>query len=306
MSEQALRLRTKSLPKQGFFSRDNNTTWYLLIGPPFAILFVLTAVPLAVSVYMGLLNWNLGDPAGSTFAGLQNFIELATDGAFWHSIGLTAYQVAATVTLQLVIGMAIALLLSQEFKGAQFLRSVYLVPMMATPVVVGLMWRMLLNTDSGMVNYLLSLVGIGKVDWLGNSALAMPSLIGADVWLSTPFVVVILLAGLRSTPPEVYEAAQMDGASGFKMFWNVTLPLLKPMILLAVLFRVMDSIRRFDTIYVMTGGGPGNATETLDLHAYFTAFTYLDVGKGAAISTVMLLIIFGVSFPVLRQIQKAQ
>jgi multiple sugar transport system permease protein len=134
----------------------------------------------------------------------------------------------------------------------------------------------------------------------------MPSVIIADVWLSTPFVVVILLAGLRSIPTEVYEAGQVDGASGWRMFWHITLPLLRPMILLALLFRVMDAIRRFDTIYVMTGGGPGNATETLDLFGYFNAFTYLEVGKGAAIATVMLVIIFLVSLPLLRRLRRGE
>lgn len=291
--------------KPSFFRRDDNSTWYLLIGVPFALLFLLTAVPLAVSIYTSLLDWNLGDPAGATFVGVQNFIDLATDGAFWHAILLTGYQVVVTVVVQVTLGTAIALLLAQDFRGAQFLRSVYLIPMMTTPVVVGLMWRMLYNTDSGMINYLLSVVGIEPVNWLGNAATAMPAVIASDVWLSTPFVVVIMLAGLRSIPGEVYEAAQMDGATGWRLFWNITLPLLKPMIMLAVLFRTMDAIRRFDTIYVMTGGGPGNATETLDLFAYFNAFSYLEVGKGAAIAMVMLLIIFVVSLPILRNIQKA-
>lgn len=291
-----------AFPKFGL--KDNQTSWYILIGPPFLILFLLTAVPLAVAIYTSLLDWNLGDPAGATFVGLQNFVELATDGGFWHAIGLTAYQVIGTVSIQLVLGVVIALLLAQDFRGAQLLRSIYLIPMMTTPVVVGLLWKMMYNTDSGIINYVLSLVGIPPVNWLGETATAMPALIAADVWVSTPFVVVILLAGLRSAPAEVYEAAQMDGAHGFKMFWHVTLPLLKPMILLAVLFRVMDAIRRFDTIYIMTGGGPGDATETLDLMAYFTAFTYLEVGKGAALATVLLLIIFLVSIPILRALRK--
>lgn len=285
-------------------NRDGNATWFLLIGPPFVILFLLTAVPLVLSVYTSMLDWNLADPDGAVFVGLQNFIDLAGDGAFWHSIGLTAYQVIATVAIQVALGLAIALLLSQEFRGAGFLRSIYLIPMMTTPVVVGLLWRMLYNTDSGAINGALGLVGIAPVDWLGDAALAMPAVIAADVWLSTPFVVVILLAGLRSIPSEVYEAAQVDGASGWRMFWHITLPLLKPMIFLALLFRTMDAIRRFDTIYVMTGGGPGNATETLDLFGYFNAFTYLEVGKGAAIATVLLLIIFLVSMPLLRRLQK--
>ncbi len=289
----------------GGFQRDGNLTWFILIGPPFLILFALTAVPLVLAIYTSLLDWNLADPTGATFAWFQNFIELAGDGAFWHALGLTAYQVIATVAIQVAFGLAIALLLAREFVGAGVIRSLYLIPMMTTPVVVGLLWRMLYNSDSGAINGILGTLGIPPVDWLGDASLAMPSVIVADVWLSTPFVVVILLAGLRSISGEVYEAAQMDGASGWKMFWHVTLPLLKPMITLALLFRVMDAIRRFDTIYVMTGGGPGNSTETLELFGYFNAFSYLEVGKGAAIAVVMLLIIFFISLPLLKRSQRA-
>lgn len=285
-------------------SSDGNASWFLLIGPPFVVLFLLTAVPLLLSLYTSLLDWNLADPSGAVFVGLQNFVDLFGDAAFWHAMGLTGYQVVGTVSIQVALGLVIALLLSQDFRGVGILRSVYLIPMMTTPVVVGLLWRMLYNTDSGAINGALALVGIPPVDWLGDANLAMPAVIAADVWLSTPFVVVILLAGLQSIPGEVYEAAQMDGASGWRMFWHVTLPLLRPMILLALLFRVMDAIRRFDTIYVMTGGGPGNATETLDLFGYFNAFTYLEVGKGAAIATIMLLIIALVSLPLLRRLQR--
>lgn len=284
---------------------SDQRSWYLLIGPPFVILFLLTIVPLVMSLYTSLLKWNLGDPAGPSFVGIQNFVQLASDPTFWHSIFLTIYQVGGTVIAQLILGIAIALLLAQDFRGSKFLRAVYLIPMMLTPVVVGMTWRMLFNTNFGMVNYLLSLIGIAPVDWLGNANTAMPAVIGTDVWFSTPFVVIIMLAGLNSIPPEVYEAAKCDGAGGMKMFWNITLPLMRPMILLAVLFRVMDAIRRFDTIFVMTGGGPGNATETLDLHAYFTAFDSLQVGKGAAIAIVMLALIFAVSMPILRNIQKS-
>lgn len=292
-------------PTWRVWRRDSAAVFNLLIGPPFAVLFLITAVPLALSLYTSLLDWNRADPAGATFVGLGNFADLATDGAFWRSVALTAYQVVGTVTMQLLVGIPLALLLSREFRGAKLIRSLYLVPMMSTPVVVGLMWKMLLNTDSGVVNYLLSVVGVGPLDFLGSTKLAMPSIIGTDVWLSTPFVVVILVAALQSLPREVLEAARVDGATAWQQFWHVILPLIRPMIMLAVLFRTMDAIKRFDTIYVMTGGGPGNATETLDLHAYFYAFTYLDVGRGAAVATFMLALIVGISSLLLRSIRPA-
>lgn len=302
VSRSPLQSQTGPRPTKRGRSRKQGETaaFSLLIGPPFVVLFLITAVPLAISLYTSLLDWNRADPNGATFVGLANFQELLTDGAFWKSVGLTGYQVVGTVTLQLMVGIPLALLLSREFRGAKVIRSLYLLPMMSTPVVVGLMWKMLLSTDSGVVNYLLGRIGLGPFDFLGSSALAMPSIIGTDVWLSTPFVVIILIAGLQSLSQEVLEASRVDGAGPWQQFRLIILPMIRPMIMLAVLFRTMDAIKRFDTIYVMTGGGPGNATETLDLHAYFYAFTYLEVGKGAAVATIMLGIIVGVSSLLLR------
>lgn len=281
---------------------DGDGAFYLLIVPPFLILFLLTAVPLVSLLWTSTQEWHRASPAPPEFIGLRNFGELAQDGAFWKAAGLTAYQVGGTVVLQLVFGLAIALLLSRTFRGVGAARALYLVPMMCAPVVVGIMWRLLLQTDGGPVNDLLGHVGIGPVDFLGDPRLAMPSVIGTDLWLSTPFVVVILLAALQAVPHEVVEAARVDGASPWQMLRWIILPIIKPMILLATLFRTMDAIKRFDTIYVMTGGGPGNATETLDLHAFAYAFTYLDVGKGAAVAVVMLAIIVVISSLLLRAI----
>ncbi|WP_270889287.1 carbohydrate ABC transporter permease [Pedococcus sp. 5OH_020] len=279
---------------------DGPGVYSALLAPTFLLLLMITGVPLAVSLWTSLQQWNRGSALAPRFIGLGNFTELAQDPAFWKALGLTAYQVGATVILQLVLGLAIALLLSRSFRGVGLLRSLYLLPMMSTPVVVGLIWKMLLNTDNGMVNYLLGHVGLGPVNWLGSTTWAMPSVVLTDLWLSTPFVVVILVAALQSVPQEVMEAAEVDGASSWQRLVHIVVPIIKPMILLAALFRTMDAIKRFDTIYVMTGGGPGNATETLDLHAFFYAFTYLDVGKGAAVAVVMLALVMVISSVLLR------
>lgn len=293
-------------PRQRWRQRlrgDGPGVFTVMLAPTFLILVLITGIPLAVSVWTSLQDWNKGSGIPAKFTGVDNYLELAQDPAFWKAMGLTAYQVGGTVILQLILGLAIALLLSRTFRGVGLLRSLYLIPMMSTPVVVGLIWKMLLNTQNGMVNYLLGLIGVGPVDWLGSSTWAMPSVILTDLWLSTPFVVVILIAALQSVPSEVMEAAQVDGASAWQRLVYVILPIIRPMIMLAVLFRTMDAIKRFDTIYVMTGGGPGNATETLDLHAFFYAFTYLDVGKGAAVAMVMLVLVMAISSLLLRTIR---
>lgn len=274
--------------------------WTVLMTPSFVIIGLVTLIPFGIGLWTSLLNWNLADPAGKSMVWLQNYWTALSGATFWHSVGLTAYQVVGTVVPQLIIGTAIALLLARNFRGAGFVRTVYIIPMMATPVVMGLMWQMLLNAGSGTINYLLGFLGIGPIDWLGNSSLAMPTLIAVDVWMSTPLVTIIILAGLQSIDPKIYEAAAIDGAGAWKRFWLVTLPMLRPMIFLAALFRTMDAIRRFDTIYIMTGGGPGNATETLDLHAYLTAFNEYQVGLGSAIAVLMFILIAGVSVVLTR------
>ncbi len=294
----------KRLSLSALLANDSSTTYNVLLIVPFAILFALTAIPLVASLVISLFDWNLVDPAGPQFIGLGNYADMLGSSAFWQAVGATVYQVGGTVLGQMVLGLTVALLLSRQFRGARLLRSLYLLPMMMTPVVVGLMWRMLFDSERGMVNYLLSLVGVSGPNWLGDPAWAMPSVIISDLWLSTPFVATILLAGILSVSPTLYEAARIDGANAFQMFRWITLPVLKPMIYLALLFRLMDAIKRFDSIFVMTGGGPGNATETLDLHAYFEAFQNLEIGYGAAIAAVLLIMMFGSSMIILRNVDR--
>jgi multiple sugar transport system permease protein len=281
-----------------------DTFLFILVGPPFLVLFLLTVGPLLLAIGIGLLNWNLARAGGPEFIGLENFVHMFGDRKFWNSAFLTGYQVSVTVLGQVVLGMGIALLLARTFPGAHLARSLYLVPMMTTPIVVGLTWRMLFNDEIGMINYLLGLVNIEGPNWLGDPRFAMPAVIVTDWWLSTPFVTIILLAGLQSLPREPVEAAQIDGASAWGTFRFITLPLLMPIVWLAVLFRTMDAIRRFDTIFVMTAGGPGNATETLNLHAYFHAFQFLNVGYSSALSTLLFVIIASTSLLLLQRVRR--
>lgn len=289
------------------YEGSDKTTFYLMIGVPFFLLVILTVGPLLYSAfYISLTNWNLSMVAERRFIGLGNYAEMLGNPEFWNSIFNSFYQVFGTLALQLVIGMGMALLLARPMRGMQVVRSIYLIPMMATPVVVGQVWRMLYTPDLGLLNYFLSLVGLPGPDWLGNPKIAMLSVILTDVWLTTPFVTMILLAGLISLPGEPYEAARVDGASGLQMFTRITLPLLRPVISLAAMFRIMDGFRRFDTIYVMTSGGPGNATETLNLHTYNHGFVFLNTGYAAALSTMMLLIIFGFTLFLILRIQQSE
>jgi multiple sugar transport system permease protein len=183
-------------------------------------------------------------------------------------------------------------------------RALLIVPMMVTPVVVGVIWRMALNPDYGVINYLLSLLHVAGPDWLSSPSLAMVSIVLTDVWLSTPFVTIIIIAGISSLPRDPFEAAKVDGANAFQSFFYITLPLLKPVIWVAVMFRLIDSFKRFDSIFIMTGGGPGIATETLNLYAYNTAFFYMDTGYASALASFLFIIIAVVSIFTISKVQR--
>ncbi len=291
----------QSVNKKNKFRFDKVES-FILIAPSFLLLFILTIVPLVFSVGISLFDYSLLSASSATFVGLDNFVRAFNDSKFWDSVVVTIIQVVATVVGQMVCGMLVALLLSREFKGVKIARALYMIPMMITPVVSGIMWRMLFNTDLGMVNYLLSLIGIDKIDWLGNASTALITIIITDIWMSTPFVSIILLAGIQAISKDYYEASRIDGANILQQFAAITLPLVKPMLLLALLFRIMDAIRRFDSIMAMTAGGPGNATETLNLFAYFQGFTFWHIGYSSALSFIMLVIIFTVSVIMLNRI----
>ncbi|RXZ81056.1 sugar ABC transporter permease [Paenibacillaceae bacterium] len=301
MKSNAIQLTRK---KRGSLHSRDGLMLIMLIAPAFLILLVLSMGPLLHSLYTGMFDSNLSKPV-KTFVGFGNYKEVLFDSYFWNALYNTFYQVFGTVGIQLIFGMVIALLLARTFKGVKVLRALYLLPMMTTPIVVGLVWRMLFNPELGMINYYLSKIGIIGPNWLGDPNWAMPSIILSDVWLSTPFMTMILLAGLQTLPADPYESAEIDGANKFQTFWYITLPLLKPYIYMALLFRMMDAIKRFDTIYIMTGGGPGNKTETLNIYVYHQAFEFLKTGYAAALSNVMLLIILFISVYFLRKIQKS-
>ncbi len=302
LNEPFTRLEPVNNTKKSKKFRFDKVESFILIAPSFLLLFILTIVPLVFSVGISLFDYSLLSASSATFVGLDNFVRAFNDTKFWDSVVVTIIQVVATVVGQMVCGMLVALLLSREFKGVKIARALYMIPMMITPVVSGIMWRMLFNTDLGMINYLLSLVGIDKVDWLGNATTALVTIIITDIWMSTPFVAIILLAGIQAISKDYYEASRIDGANLIQQFAAITLPLVKPMMLLALLFRIMDAIRRFDSIMAMTAGGPGNATETLNLFAYFQGFTFWHIGYSSALSFIMLVLIFTVSVVMLNRI----
>jgi multiple sugar transport system permease protein len=258
----------------------------LAVLPTVATMLCIFGLPLLFSFYLSFQGWSVdqGLLAGK-FVGLDNFDDLLQDPDFLGSLGITFLYTAVTVSSELALGLGIALLLNIDLPCIAVFRTCLVIPMMITPVVAAFCWKLLLDPGHGVVNY-----WIGEhIVWLGRTDTALFAVAVVAVWQNAPYVSVLLLAGLRSLPHEPVEAARIDGASTFQMFWHITLPLLRPYILVALLLRTIFEFRAFDNIYVMTGGGPANATMTLSMFTYLASFVRFDMSLGAAASWSMLL-----------------
>ncbi len=281
-------IQTKRQDRKGLIPRRISAyTWYLI--PPILILFIINAVPLMYTLYLSFQKWVLYRQQSPEFTGLSNWIEMVQSGRFWHSLKIELLFVVGAVALEFVLGFAIALFLNREMRARDLVRSLFLFPMVLPPIVAAFLWRFMLQADIGVINYFLSFVNLDRA-WLASSATALPTLIVVDVWQFTPFVILLLLAGLQQLPQEIYEAAEVDGAGIVQRFRFITIPLLMPTILVVLLLRIVEALKVFPTIYVLTGGGPGQATEALNFLAFHLAFTQSRMGYGATLSTVILLL----------------
>jgi trehalose/maltose transport system permease protein len=236
-----------------------------------------------------------------TFVGLQNFVTLARDGDFWRAFAFTLAFTAVAVALEGILGLGFALLLHQRFPGRTVLRALVLLPWAIPTIVAAKIWKLVFEYDYGVLNSLLAATGLAteKVHWLGTANGAFGALLVAEVWKTTPFVVVVLLAGLQAIPGELDRQARVDGARMFRRFFRITLPLLRPVLVVALVFRTIDSLRIFDLVYVLTGGGPGGRTDTLSLLGY-EHFTNDRFGLGSAVAVVAFVLAFGVTLVYLR------
>jgi multiple sugar transport system permease protein len=273
-----------------------------LLAPALLLLVLTTTAPLVYLGWTSLQRLDLGMPWLSGFAGLANFAKTGADPRFWNSLVLTLIYTASTVALQVVVGLALALLVLQIPKGQAALRVAAIVPIVLAPVVVGLFWRTLvLAPDVGLVDVVTRALGLGSHNWLGDPQLALISVIAIHTWQWTPFAFLVLLASLATLPPDVYEAARIDRAGAWQRFVHLTLPLLRPAIVMVVILRTMTALSAFAAIFAATGGGPGSATEILNLYAYRTSFTELNLGYGAALAVVLLAITLAVSWGLFRR-----
>ena len=274
---------------------------FLLLAPAIAVLLALSIYPLIYAVNVSL---HVESATGSRLS-FANFGRLASDAFFLAALAHTLVYSFAALTIEFLLGLALALLLNSRLRGRTVFRALLLVPMMLPAVVVGVIWRLLLNPNYGPVNSALRSLRIDTavLTWTASPKLAMFSVIVVDCWQWTPFMFLVLLAGLQAIPLEPYEAALIDGSSRWQTFRHITLPLLKPAILIALLLRTMDLLRVFDQIFILTEGGPGFATETLSLYIYRTAFRFFDFGYAAALSFVLLAITNVISMMYIRLLQ---
>jgi multiple sugar transport system permease protein len=297
--EQPAATRTPRATAPGeFFDRH---FFRLLPLPAAVVIGLLILFPLGFNLYMSLQGWFLSSAAPPTFVGFKNFTDiLGKDARFWNSLWITIQFTGVGVFLELALGLAIALYLHREFRGRGIVRTVMLLPMVSTPAAIALIWVVMFNPSLGVLNYFLSLVGVKPLLWLGHPRTVLPSLIFMDVWKWTPFMVLILHAGLQSLPTSPFEAARIDGAAGWQLFRYVTLPLLRPSIAVALIFRTMDSLKTFDAIYVMTEGGPNKASEVLNIYVFQEGFKYYHIGYAAALAVILLVLVFGVNLVLVR------
>ena len=266
---------------------------YLLILPALGILGLVTFYPVGYSFWISLFSYNLLRPWTKHFVGWGNYLELITSARFLHAIKISVVFAAIAVSVELLIGGGIALVLNMIRRRRIYLTAI-LIPMMIAPVTVGLMWRIMYNSHFGIINYFLSVFGIEPKLWLASS-LAMPAIIMVDIWQASPFCVLVLMAGLQGLPLGVYDAAEVDGASVLQKFRYITVPLLLPVIQVILLLRTMDALRIFDTVWTMTKGGPGEATNVVNMEIYRTTFEGLRIGEGAAGAVILLFIIMLIS-----------
>lgn len=274
----------------------------LLLAPTTLLALGATVAPLGYAIVTSLNDFPLGRPA--TFVGLQNYRNLVSDLGFLNSLGTTVIYTVVATGAEFSLGMVLAILLKDEVPLQGILRSVLIIPMIIAPVVVGIVWRLLYSTDVGLLNFALQLLTQQPISVLSSPTLALPALILVDIWEWTPFMFLILLAGIHSLPLEPFEAAEIDGASPWQIFSHLTLPMLRPVIIVAVLIRGLDAFTVFDQVFVLTQGGPGTTTEVATLLIYKTAFRFSQIGYASSMAIALTFLLVALSGLVLRALRK--
>ena len=268
--------------------------------PSLIALMMVLALPLVYSLVTSFFDTNLKYRGLGDFVGLQNYIEVLKDTYFLDSVKTTVIFTVCVVVIEFLVGLGIGLLLNNIRKARNFFFTIIIVPMMITPIAVGLIWRLLLHSDLGIVNYVLSQIGLMGRAWLADASIALKTVMFIDIWQNVPYMVLVILAGLVTLPTEPYEAAAIDGASRLQSFFTLTVPMMIPTFSVVLLLRTITALKTYDLIFVLTRGGPGTTTEVISYHIYQQAFRYLEIGKASAMSYLLLLMIVPVAFLFIR------
>jgi len=277
-----------------------NARW---LFPAPAVLLVATIIvyPIVYTVWMSLQDWFASSLTLPKFIGLANYQKiLVGDPRFREAVIRTLYFTGLVIAGETVLGVAMALLFNREFWGRGLLRTLAILPMVATPVAIGLVFVMMYHPTLGVANYLVTLTGLAPFKWTYSSGTALYALAVVDIWQWTPLIMLIALAGLASLPQEPYEAARIDGATTLQAFWHITLPLLRPAIVVAILFRAIDAIKTFDIIFIMTQGGPANSTETINILLFNQAFSYFNMGYASSMAVALFAVVMGASLILMK------
>jgi multiple sugar transport system permease protein len=293
--------KAKRRPFRALWTELGRDRWlrFTLLLPAVIVLLMFSVYPFLYSLYSSLYNYRFGQ--FTTFAGLGNYERMFADGAFWGSVATTLLFTVVVVPAELILGLALALILVEDVRFRAFYRTAFIIPMVLAPVVVGIIFRLLYNNEFGLPNYILeSVLHLPRADWLGNSSLALPGIMFMDIWQWTPFMFLVLLAGLQAIPVDLIEAGRVDGATYLKSLRYVVLPLLRPTMLVALLVRTMDALRIFDQVYVTTQGGPGTSTEVVSFYIYKTAFKFSQITYAAALLVVLMIITLIISVLYIR------
>ncbi|WP_298852814.1 carbohydrate ABC transporter permease [uncultured Ruegeria sp.] len=275
-----------------YIRKRNRSIFLIFLLPAILVLFLTTIYPMLYAGYLSFRSYDLAKPfVPRVFVGLSNYQNVLTTGDFLHALKITFQLMAITLSIQLFIGVGLALLVTQRLPGMSIARTLLLIPMMISPVIVGLVWLFLYFPELGYLNYFLSYIGIGPISWITSPDWALWAIAIADIWQWTPFIMMGTAAALTSLSPEPYEAAKIDGNTRWQVFRYVTLPQLKPVLVSLLFLRAIDAFKIYDIIFVLTKGGPGDSTEVLSLYIYRQSFTFWQMGVGAAASFVSLIII---------------
>lgn len=269
---------------------DRNLRW-VFIAPAMLFIMLMVAFPIAYTARLSFYEWGMSAIQPPRWVGLDNYTALLHSGAFWKAMWVTFYHSSISIVLETVLGVGIAVLFSRKMAGARAAKTMMMLPMVATPVSVGLVWLLIYEPSIGLINQVLKRMGLATQEWLGSVTQVIPSLIIMDVWQWTPMIALIAIAGITSLPSDPYESASVDGATAWQKFIHITLPLLMPTIITAVTLRTIDLVKTFDTIYATTQGGPNFASQTLNLMIFETAFQQFKFGYASALLMVFFALL---------------